>query len=84
LKSGSSNASDIEGGVLQRSNIHIAVCAQGANDEITVTTTLNALKASLATTKTFPITLAFSCHWLALPRLNKSVITALISEQPAA
>lgn len=26
LQSGSSNASDIEGGVLQRSNIHIAVC----------------------------------------------------------
>jgi hypothetical protein len=51
LKSGSSNASDIDGGVLQRSNIHIAVCAQGANDEITVTATLNALKASPATTK---------------------------------
>ena len=29
LQSGSSNASDIEGGVLQRSNIHIAVCAEG-------------------------------------------------------
>lgn len=26
LKSGSSNASDIEGGVLQRNNIHLAVC----------------------------------------------------------
>jgi hypothetical protein len=51
LKSGSSNASDIEGGVLQRNNIHIAVCAQGANDEITVTATLNALKVSPATAK---------------------------------
>jgi hypothetical protein len=29
LKSGQSNASDIEGGVLQRNNIHIAVCAAG-------------------------------------------------------
>ena len=46
LQSGSSNASDIEGGVLQRSNIHIAVCA-----EYEVTATLNALKASPATSK---------------------------------
>ncbi len=46
LKSGSSNASDIEGGVLQRSNIHIAVCAAGK-----VTATLNALKASPTTVK---------------------------------
>ena len=29
LQSGSSNASDIEGGVLQRNNIHIAVCEEG-------------------------------------------------------
>jgi len=50
LQSGSSNASDIEGGVLQRSNIHIAVCAEG--DPVnTVTATLNSLKASPATTK---------------------------------
>ncbi|MCF6212330.1 MAG: lactate dehydrogenase, partial [Gammaproteobacteria bacterium] len=46
LKSGSSNASDIEGGVLQRSNIHIAVCAEGA-----VTETLGTLKTSPATRK---------------------------------
>jgi len=46
LQSGSSNASDIEGGVLQRSNIHIAVCAEGG-----VTATLNRLKASPATAK---------------------------------
>ena len=46
LKSGSTNASDIEGGVLQRSNIHIAVCAAGE-----ATATLNRLKASPATTK---------------------------------
>ncbi len=44
LKSGASNASDVPGGVLQRSNIHLAVCAPGA-----VTRTLGALKASPAT-----------------------------------
>lgn len=46
LQSGATNASDVEGGVLQRSNIHIAVCAEGE-----VTASLNALKASPATTK---------------------------------
>lgn len=46
LRSGSSNNSDIEGGVLQRSNIHIAVCAEGG-----VTDTLLKLKASPATSK---------------------------------
>lgn len=46
LKSGDSNSSDISGGVLQRNNIHIAVCAEGE-----VTATLNTLKASPATTK---------------------------------
>ena len=46
LKSGNSNSSDISGGVLQRNNIHIAVCAEGE-----VTARLNALKASPATTK---------------------------------
>lgn len=46
LRSGSSNASDIEGGVLQRNNIHIAVCSEGD-----VTATLNALKASPATAR---------------------------------
>ncbi len=46
LKSGSSNASDIEGGVLQRNNIHIAVCESGEINE-----TLCKLKASSATTK---------------------------------
>jgi len=46
LQSGSSNASDIEGGVLQRNNIHIAVCVEGE-----VTATLNTLKASPATSK---------------------------------
>jgi len=43
---GSTNASDIPGGVLQRNNIHIAVAASGA-----VTQTLAALRASPATTK---------------------------------
>jgi hypothetical protein len=46
LQSGASNASDMEGAVLQRNNIHIAVCAEGQ-----VTATLNALKNSPATTK---------------------------------
>lgn len=46
LKSGTSNSSDIEGGVLQRNNIHMAVCVEG-----TVTETLNSLKDSPITTK---------------------------------
>jgi hypothetical protein len=46
LKSGSSNASDIEGGVLQRNNIHMAVCEEGE-----VTKTLGELKDSPATVK---------------------------------
>ena len=50
LQSGSSNKSDI-GGILQTNNIHIAVCAEGANGENTVTATLNTLKASPATAK---------------------------------
>ena len=41
LRSGASNASDIAGGVLQRTNIHIAVCQTGD-----VPKTLAALKAS--------------------------------------
>ncbi|PTQ12673.1 lactate dehydrogenase [Sphingomonas oleivorans] len=43
---GSTNASDLPGGVLQRNNIHIAVAAPGA-----VTQTLAALRASPATAK---------------------------------
>lgn len=46
LRAGSSNSSDIEGGVLQRNNIHIAVTTLGD-----VTSTLLALKNSQATTK---------------------------------
>lgn len=46
LRSGASNASDVQDGVLQRSNIHIAVCQAGRAAE-----TLKALKASPATTK---------------------------------
>lgn len=46
LRTGSTNASDLAGGVLQRSNIHIAVAAPGA-----VTRTLAALRTSPATTK---------------------------------
>ena len=41
LRTGASNASDVPGGVLQRSNIHIATCAPGAVDE-----TLKALRES--------------------------------------
>lgn len=46
LKSGSTNSSDIEGGVLQRNNIHILVCPEGEVSE-----TLVWLKSSPATTK---------------------------------
>jgi hypothetical protein len=45
LRSGATNKSDL-GGVLQTNNIHMAVASPGG-----VTTTLAALKASLATTK---------------------------------
>jgi N-6 DNA Methylase len=45
LRSGQSNASDIPGGVLQRSNIHIAVCTDAM-----VTRTLVALRESANTT----------------------------------
>ncbi|OZA16845.1 MAG: lactate dehydrogenase, partial [Rhodobacterales bacterium 17-64-5] len=41
LRAGSGNASDVEGGVLQRNNIHMSVCAPGA-----VSQTLSALRAS--------------------------------------
>ncbi|MGB7132888.1 MAG: type IIL restriction-modification enzyme MmeI, partial [Candidatus Sulfotelmatobacter sp.] len=34
LRSGSSNSSDVPGGVLQRSNIHIAVCPEGKVGEM--------------------------------------------------
>ena len=46
LQSGSSNKSDIEGGVLQYNNIHMAVCAVGE-----VGKTLEKLRNSSATTK---------------------------------
>jgi len=46
LKSGSENKSDVENGVLQRNNIHIAVCSTG-----TVNATLDKLRASPATEK---------------------------------
>lgn len=46
LRTGNSNSSDFPGGVLQRNNIHIAVC-----DEGNVSETLTALLASAATTK---------------------------------
>ncbi|MBK8454755.1 MAG: DNA methyltransferase [Thiofilum sp.] len=46
LQSGATNTSDIVDGVLQRNNIHLAVCALGE-----VTATLNALRHSPATHK---------------------------------
>jgi len=46
LRTGNNNASDVPGGVLQRNNVHIAVCEAG-----TVGETLMALRASPATTK---------------------------------
>jgi hypothetical protein len=44
LRSGNSNQSDLPGGVLQRNNVHIKVCAEGQ-----VTATLDALRQSPAT-----------------------------------
>ncbi len=46
LRTGNNNTSDVSGRVLQRNNIHIAVCEAGAVGE-----TLKALRASPATTK---------------------------------
>ena len=46
LKTGATNSSDVEGGVLQRNNIHLAVCGSGQ-----VSTTLAALRDSAATAK---------------------------------
>lgn len=46
LKTGNSNKSDIEGGVLQQNNIHIAVCREGE-----VSQTLHKLKESPATAR---------------------------------
>ncbi|RFC34213.1 MAG: hypothetical protein DID91_2727702345 [Candidatus Nitrotoga sp. MKT] len=46
LRTGNNNASDVPGGVLQRNNIHIAVCEAG-----TVGASLKALRVSPATTK---------------------------------
>ena len=46
LRTGNNNASDVSGGVLQRNNIHIAVCEPGS-----VGDTLKALRTSPATTK---------------------------------
>jgi hypothetical protein len=46
LRTGNNNTSDVSGGVLQRNNIHIAVCESGS-----VGDTLKALRASPATTK---------------------------------
>ncbi len=46
LKSGSTNQSDVPGGVLQRNNIHLKVCREGE-----VTATLGTLRQSPATTR---------------------------------
>ncbi|MCT7971902.1 class I SAM-dependent DNA methyltransferase [Laspinema olomoucense] len=46
IKSGNSNQSDLPGGVLQRNNIHVKVCAEGE-----VTVTLTALRESAATSR---------------------------------
>jgi hypothetical protein len=46
LKSGTTNKSDLPGGVLQRNHIHICVCPEGE-----VTQTLAALKESPASTR---------------------------------
>jgi 3-deoxy-D-arabino-heptulosonate 7-phosphate (DAHP) synthase len=52
LRTGNNNASDVLGGVLQRNNIHIAVCEAGS-----VGQTLKALRASPATKATLVVEL---------------------------
>jgi hypothetical protein len=60
LRSGASNKSDVEHGVLQRSNIHLATCAVGE-----VGKTLQGLRNSSATTKAkAPLVLATDGHEL--------------------
>ena len=60
LKSGASNNSDVEHGVLQRSNIHLATCPVGE-----VIPTLQKLRSSPATTKAkAPLILATDGHEL--------------------
>jgi len=49
LKSGNTNHTDVDGGVLQRNNIHMAVCYDGQ-----VSSTLETLRASSANTKGKP------------------------------
>ena len=50
LRTGNNNASDVPGGVLQRNNIHIAVCQPGQTGG-TVGEALKALRTSPATAK---------------------------------
>ncbi len=50
LRTGNNNTSDVAGGVLQRNNVHIAVCQPGGAGA-TVSETLQALRASIATSK---------------------------------
>ena len=50
LRSGNNNASDVPGGVLQRNNLHIAVC-EPDNTGGSVGETLKALRTSPATIK---------------------------------
>ncbi len=60
LRAGNNNASDVPGGVLQRSNIHIAVCKPGATS-----IGLQALRSSPATAKgKVKFILATDGHWL--------------------
>ena len=71
LRSGTSNKSDL-GGVLQTSNIHIAVCDPGE-----VTNTLQALKESPATTKArAKFVLATDGEWLEAEDFNSSETVA--------
>ena len=54
LRAGNNNASDVAGGVLQRNNIHLAVCPpcdDGAAAGDSVSAALKALRASAATVK---------------------------------
>ena len=77
LRSGNSNASDVPGGVLQKSNIHLAVCAPGE-----VGATLDALRASPKTaTAKAKFILATDGEWLEAENLRNEEAIATRYEE---
>jgi hypothetical protein len=77
LRSGSSNSSDLENGVLQRNNIHMSTCATGS-----VASTLEALRLSPKTTAAkCKFILATDGEWLEAEDLNTSETVACKYEE---